>query len=95
MGCHFVLQGIFLSQGLSLRLLCLLHWQAGCLPLAPPEKPPYCLISPVYYKRVQLKRSQMEDTHRERYGRAQGGSLPSPGASPSQWPLVVVNLEAP
>ena len=25
-GCHFLLQGVFLIQGLS---LCLLHWQAG------------------------------------------------------------------
>ena len=33
-GCHFLLQGIFPTRG----LLCLLHWQAGSLPLAPPEK---------------------------------------------------------
>ena len=38
-GCHFLLQGIFPSQGLNLCLLCLLHWQAGSLPLAPPGKP--------------------------------------------------------
>ena len=41
-GCHALLQGIFLTQGLNLyfpRLLCLLHWQAGSLPLAPPGKP--------------------------------------------------------
>ena len=31
-GCHFLLQGIFLTQGLNLRLLCLLHWQAGWVP---------------------------------------------------------------
>ena len=35
-GSHFLLQGIFLTQGLNLRLLCLLYWQAGSLPLAPP-----------------------------------------------------------
>ena len=29
-GCHFILQGIFLIQGLN---LCLLHWQADSLPL--------------------------------------------------------------
>ena len=28
MGCHTLLQGIFLTQGLNLPLLCLLHWQA-------------------------------------------------------------------
>ena len=30
-GCHFLLQGIFPTQGLSPCLLCLLHWQAGSL----------------------------------------------------------------
>ena len=33
-GCHALLQGIFLTQGLNLRLL---HWQAGSLPVAPLE----------------------------------------------------------
>ena len=27
LGCHFLLQGIFPTQGSNLRLLCLLHWQ--------------------------------------------------------------------
>ena len=31
MGCHFLLQGIFLAQGSNLRLL---HWQADSLPLS-------------------------------------------------------------
>ena len=30
--CHFVLQGIFPTQGLNLCLLCLLHWQTDSLP---------------------------------------------------------------
>ena len=30
-GCHFVLQGIFLTQGLN---LCLLHWQVDSIPLS-------------------------------------------------------------
>ena len=38
-GCHFLLQGIFLNQGWSPCLLCLVHWQMDSLPLAPPEKP--------------------------------------------------------
>ena len=29
-------QGIFPTQELNPHLLCLLHWQAGCLPLVPP-----------------------------------------------------------
>ena len=35
-GWHFILQGILLTQGSNLRLLCLLHWQAGSLLLAIP-----------------------------------------------------------
>ena len=30
-GCHFLLQGIFPTQGLNLSLLCLLYWQADSL----------------------------------------------------------------
>ena len=32
-GCHFLLQGILLTQGLNPCLLCFLHWQACSLPL--------------------------------------------------------------
>ena len=35
--CHFLLQGILPAQGSNPYLLCLLHWQASSLPLAPPE----------------------------------------------------------
>ena len=35
-GCHFLLQGIFLTQQLNPHLL---HWQVGSQPLAPPGKP--------------------------------------------------------
>ena len=38
-GCHALLQGIFLTQGSNLHLLHLLRWQAGSLPQAPPGKP--------------------------------------------------------
>ena len=38
-GCHALLQGIFPTQGSNPSLLCLLHWQVGSLPLAPPGKP--------------------------------------------------------
>ena len=38
-GLHFLLQGIFLTQGSNPHLLCLLHWQVVSLPLAPPGKP--------------------------------------------------------
>ena len=34
-GCHFLLQRTFQTQGLNLSPLCLLHREAGSLPLAP------------------------------------------------------------
>ena len=37
-GCHTLLQGIFLTQGWNSCLLCLLHGQTGSLPLPPPGK---------------------------------------------------------
>ena len=33
MGCHFLLQGVFLTQGSNLHLM---HWQADSLPSDPP-----------------------------------------------------------
>ena len=33
-GCHFLFQGIFLTQGLKPSPLFLLHWQANSLPLS-------------------------------------------------------------
>jgi len=32
-GCHFLLQGIFMTQGLNPHLLQLMHWQVNSLPL--------------------------------------------------------------
>ena len=37
-GCHFLLQGMFPAEESNLGFLCLLHWQVGSLPLAPPGK---------------------------------------------------------
>ena len=45
-------RGIFLTQGWNLRLSCLLHWQAGSLPLVPPCIPEHeCFMweSPITY----------------------------------------------
>ena len=36
--------GALLTQGSNHHLLCLLHWQAGSLTLAPPEKPLYVTV---------------------------------------------------
>ena len=43
-GCHFLLQGIFQTQGSNPRLLCLLHWQVGPLPLATPVYLQSCTV---------------------------------------------------
>ena len=50
-GCHFLLQGVFLTQALDLDLL---HWQVDYLPTGPPGKPrlPACLLS--HFSRVRL-----------------------------------------
>ena len=45
-GCHALFQGIFPTQGSSQPrdqtcISCLLHWQAGSLPLVPLGKPTY------------------------------------------------------
>ena len=37
-GCHFLLQRIFLTQGTNTHHLGLLNWQVGSVPLAPPGK---------------------------------------------------------
>ena len=57
--CHFLLKGIFLTQGSNPHLLCLLHWQAGSLPLAPPGKHKYkkdwlrdVLCSNVFFRKI-------------------------------------------
>ena len=36
MGCHFLLQRLFLTQGLNPCLFCLPNWQVGSLSLVPP-----------------------------------------------------------
>ena len=43
-GCHALIQGIFPTQGSNPSLLHLLHWQAGSLPLVPPEKSTYISV---------------------------------------------------
>ena len=45
-GYHFLLQGIFPTQGLNLHLLCVLHWEVGSLPRVLPGKSLYSLASP-------------------------------------------------
>ena len=41
-GCHALLQGILQTQGLNPHFLCLLHWEVGSVPVAPPLTPSNC-----------------------------------------------------
>ena len=43
-GCPALLHGISPPQGSDCRLLRLLHWQEGSLPLAPPGNPPLAVV---------------------------------------------------
>ena len=47
-GCHALLQGIFLTQGWNPHFLCLLHWQVSSLSLVPPGK---LLAGLIWYKK--------------------------------------------
>ena len=58
-GCHFLFQAIFPTQGSNLRLLCLLHWQMGSFPLAPPEKSSRYIT---YFPSAQFSRSVVTDS---------------------------------
>ena len=42
-GCHFLFQVVFLTQGSNLHLLSLLHWQADSLPLSYLGSPWLCI----------------------------------------------------
>ena len=59
---HFLLQGIFPTQGSNPCLLSLLHWQADSLPLVPPGKPLYyytsCFSSDYFLKKSDSSNSQ-------------------------------------
>ena len=54
-GCHFPLQGIFLTQGSNLHLLGLLHCQEGSLPLVPPGEVHYPLHQIRKQRRLEMK----------------------------------------
>ena len=72
------LRGIVPAQGLNPCLLCLLHWQAGTLPLAPPGKSP-CF---------SLFMSIMKETERERETGMRGGGREKP--SPNNHGIAVL-----
>ena len=55
-GCHALLQGIFLTEGSNLNLLHLLHWQAGSLPLTPPGKFKQWLMTSQIWEEIQTSK---------------------------------------
>ena len=83
-GCHALLQGIFLTQGSNLCLLCLLHWQVSSLPLAPPEKPILCFS--VQFSSVHSVVSDFLRSHEPQHARPPCPS-PTAGVYPNPCPL--------
>ena len=76
MGCHFLLQGIFLTWGLN---LCLLHWQVDSLPL-PHLETPAAIIIGFYWPSLLLSLPFLA---------AQGGRKGSIPALPSSGQMVL------
>ena len=66
MGCHTLLPGTFSTQGSNPQLLCLLHWQAGSLPLVLPGEPSstFCVfISPNHLINPMMLPGYFHDAH--------------------------------
>ena len=55
-GCHFLLQGIFPTQGSNPYLLCLLRWQADALSLSFLGSPSTCCEA--WGKKTKIKKSE-------------------------------------
>ena len=53
-GCHALLQGIFLTQGSNPHLLFLLHWHEGTLQVPPGKPQGSSLLLLSRFSRVQL-----------------------------------------
>ena len=88
-GCHALLQGTFPTQGLNPRLLCLLHWQAGSLLLAPLGQLYHtgkCLhLQALFFiglKQLVEKRKQRQKPRTQSLELGQPGCDPSPPAPP-------------
>ena len=57
LGCHFLLQEIFPTQGSNPHLLCLLHWQMDSLPLVPSGNRLSYVYTVEYYTAVKINDS--------------------------------------
>ena len=64
MCCHFLLQGIFPTQGSNLHLLCFLYWQLDSLPLVPPARQTAWILSITLHGSLDLgKESELHIMH--------------------------------
>ena len=62
-GFHFLPQDFLATQGLTLGLLHLLHWQMGSLPLVPPGKPQEMLATSAYVIFISLLSRKLSSFH--------------------------------
>ena len=102
MGCHFLLQGIFPTQGLNQHFLWLLYWQADSLPLCHLGSPQRAeertlLIITVF---MIKDATQGQPDGRGTYPRQSllerwGAPVPFLGVPPSQYLDVFTHPEAP
>ena len=88
-GCHFLLQGLFPTQGWNPRLLCLLRWKVGSLPLLrreywsglpcpPPGDPPRPGIEPTSLSLLHWQTSSLPPAPLGKPHSAQAGHLIEP-----------------
>ena len=63
MDCYALLQWIFLTQGLNPPLKCLLHWQTGSSPLAPPAVIVKSILLSTAYKVFQNLATDLSSLH--------------------------------
>ena len=64
MGCHFLFQGIFPTQGTKPFLLCLLNWQADSSPLRHLESPRIIKKIWLYYISYSRKEKVCKNTYK-------------------------------
>ena len=81
MGCHFLLQGIFLTQGSNLCLLSLLHWQKDSLPLSHLKVAQSCptLCNPMDYELHGILQAKILGVGSHSFLKR---DLPNPGIKP-------------
>ena len=90
-GHHFLLQGIFLNQGLNPCVLSLLHWQADCLPLCHLGSHMYVYICPKILPSHPPKEKKKKVLGHKRTNRAQSLVTMGTGTTntPVTWQLTI------